>query len=64
MARLVLRIFYAHIFNLNGKFVVNRSRFRGTFESRSEYSTPRMIGEVEPILDVEVIGKINKFVDE
>ena len=62
MAHLVLRIFYAHIFNLNGKFVVNRSRFRGTFECRSEYSTPRMTSEA--ILDVEVIEKINKFVDE
>ena len=34
------------------------------FEFESEHSTPRITSKVEPILDVEVVEKIEEFVDE
>ena len=39
-------------------------RLPANFEFESEHSTPRTTSEVEPILDVEVIEKIEEFVDE
>ena len=44
--------------------VLQSCRLPANFEFGSQYSTPWMTSEIEPILDVEVIENIDELVDE